>query len=78
MRKFVLIALAGAAIVLAVPQFASAAPAGLGTGIATAADQVSTVDVVRHRRWHRRHWHHRHWRHHHRHHGRWWRRHRWC
>lgn len=74
MRKFVLMALAGAAIMLAAPQFASAAPAGLGTGIATAADQVSSVDVVRHRRWHRRHW-----RHHHRWHHRHWRRHhRWC
>jgi hypothetical protein len=66
MRKFVLMALAGTAIVLAAPQFASAAPAGLGTGIAAAADQMSTVDVVRHRRWHRRHWRHHRW--HHRHH----------
>jgi hypothetical protein len=74
MRKLVLMALAGTAIVLAAPQFASAAPAGLGTGIATAADRVSAVEVVRHRRWH-----HRHWRWHHRHHGRWWRHHRrWC
>ena len=70
MRKFVLMALGGAAIMFAAPQFASAAPVGLGTGIATAADQVSSVDVVRHRR---------HWRHHHRWHHRHWRRHhRWC
>jgi hypothetical protein len=76
MRKFILMVLAGAAMLLAAPQFASAAPAGLGTGIAAAADQVSTVDVVRHRRWHHRHWRHHH-RWHHRHH-RHWRRHHWC
>jgi hypothetical protein len=81
MRKFILMVLAGAALVLAVPQMGSAAPAGLVTGLATTADRVSNVDIVRHRRWHRghwrhRHWHHRHWRWHHRHHHRWWRHHR--
>ena len=81
MRKFVLMVLAGAALLLAGPQFASAAPVGIGTGIAAAADEVSSVNVVRHRRWHRghwrhhRHWHHRHWRHHHRWHHRHWRQH---
>ena len=67
MRKFVFIALAGAALTFAAPQFASALPAGLGSGINVAADNVSSTEVVHHRRWHRRH-HHRHWRRHHRHH----------
>ena len=67
MRKFILMALAGAAISLSVPQFAAATPLSLGAGLGTAADEVSTTEQVRHRRWHRGHrWHHRH-RHHHRH-----------
>ncbi|TMJ03296.1 MAG: hypothetical protein E6G97_09135 [Alphaproteobacteria bacterium] len=69
MRRFVLIALAGAALAFAAPQFASAMPAGLGSGIGAAADNVSSTEVVHHRRWHHRHrHHHRHWRHHRRHH----------
>jgi len=69
MRKFVFIALAGAAFTFAAPQFASALPAGLGSGINVAADNVSSTEVVHHRRWHHRHrHHHRHWRHHRRHH----------
>jgi hypothetical protein len=55
MRKFILMALAGAAIALVAPQFASATPLSLGSGLATAADGISTTEVVRHRRWHRRH-----------------------
>ena len=62
MRKFILLALAGAAIALVAPQFASATPLSLGSGLATAADTVSPAQEVRHRRWHRRHY---------RHHGRW-------
>ena len=74
MRKFILMALAGAALAFAVPQFASAMPIGLGSGISEAADNVSTTEQVRHRRWHRHHhWrHYRHHRRHHRHHGRRW------
>ena len=59
MRKFILMALTGAAIALAAPQFASATPLSLGGGLATAADGISTTEEVQHRRWHRRH-HHRH------------------
>lgn len=71
MRKFILMALAGAAIALAAPEFASATPLSLGAGLATAADGISTTEEVRHRRWHRRHYrHHRHHRHH-RYHRRW-------
>lgn len=64
MRKLILMALAGAAIALAAPQFAAAMPLGLGSGINAAADNVSTTEQVRHRRWHRRHYrsHRRHWR----------------
>ena len=58
MRKLVLMALAGAAIALAAPEFASATPLAPG-GLAAAADNMSTLDQVWHRRWHRR-WHHRH------------------
>ena len=62
MRKLVLMALAGAALMLAVPQFASATPLSPG-GLATAADSLSNTEKVWHRRWHRRHyWRHRHWR----------------
>jgi hypothetical protein len=68
MRKFVLMALAGAALAFAVPQFAAALPAGLGSGIGAAADNISSTEAVHHRRWHRHHRHHRHWRRHHRHH----------
>ena len=54
MRKFIVMALAGAAIALAAPQFASATPLSFGSGLATAADTVSNTEQVRHRRWHRR------------------------
>jgi hypothetical protein len=57
MRKFILMALAGTAIALAAPQFASATPLSPGSGLTTAADSVSATEQVRHRRWHR--WHHR-------------------
>jgi len=60
-KKFVLMALTGAALALAAPEFASATPLSLGAGLATAADGISTTEEVRHRRWHRRH--HRHHRH---------------
>jgi len=69
MHKFLLMTFAGAAIALAAPWSASAMPAGLGGGINAAADNVSSTEVVHHRRWHRHH-HHRHWRYHHRHHRR--------
>ena len=60
MRKFVLLMLVGVGVALAAPQFAAAAPAAPGT-VSTAADNVSSVDQVWHRRWHRRHcWHRRH------------------
>lgn len=62
MRKFILMALAGAAIGLAAPQFAAATPLSLGGGLATIADGISSTEEVRHRRWHRRHY--RHYRHH--------------
>ena len=67
MRKFILMALAGTAIALAAP--ASATPLSLGSGLGTAADNVSTTEQVHHRRWHHRHrYHHRHRHHHRRHH----------
>lgn len=55
MRKFLLMALAGVAISLAAPQFAAAMPAGVGSGISAAADNTSSIEQVRHRRWHHRH-----------------------
>lgn len=61
MRKFVLMAFAGTAIALAAPEFASATPLSLGAGLATAADNVSVSQEVRHRRWHRRHYRHHRW-----------------
>ena len=51
MRTFIQMALAGAAIALAAPQFASATPLSLGGGLATVADGISTTEVVHHRRW---------------------------
>jgi hypothetical protein len=73
MRKFVVMALTGAAIALAAPEFASATPLSFGGGLATVADGMASTEQVHHRRWHRHHrWHHRHHRrHHHRHHRRW-------
>jgi hypothetical protein len=63
MRKLILIALAGIAIMLAAPEFAAATPAMPGLG--ATADTMSNVDQVWHRRWHRRWhrhcWHRRHW-----------------
>ena len=72
MRKFVLMALAGTAIALAAPEFASATPLSFGGGLATVADGIASTEQVRHRRWHRPHkWkRHHHRRHHHRHHRR--------
>lgn len=61
MRKLILMALAGAALALAAPEFASATPLSLGSGLATAADNVSVSQEVRHRRWHRRHYRHHRW-----------------
>ena len=52
MRKFILMALAGTAIALAAP--ASATPLSLGSGLGTAADNVSTTEQVHHRGWHHR------------------------
>jgi hypothetical protein len=56
MRKFILMALAGTAIALAAPEFASATPMVSG-GLATAADSVAVAQEVHHRSWHRRHRH---------------------
>jgi hypothetical protein len=67
MRKFVLLTLAGAAIALAAPEFASATPAAPGA-LSVAIDNVSHVDQAHYRwrsgyRWrHHRHcWHRRYW-----------------
>ena len=67
MRKLILMAFAGLAIVGFTPQLASAvpiAPAALGA----AADRVATTEEVHHRWWHHRGRHWKHHRHHHRHH----------
>jgi peptide deformylase len=47
MKKFILIALAGTAIALAAPQFASATPLSLGAGLGAVADGVSSTEQVR-------------------------------
>ena len=61
MRKFILMALAGIAIALAAPEFASATPLSLGSGLGAAADNVvDHARQVHHRRWHRGHRWHRH------------------
>ena len=55
MRKFILMALAGAAIALAAPQFASATPLSFGSGLGDGGRQrVDHARRCRHRRWHRR------------------------
>jgi hypothetical protein len=61
MRKLILIALAGIAIMLSAPEFAAATP--LMPGLGAAVDNLSGTEQVHHRRWHRyRHcWHRRHW-----------------
>jgi hypothetical protein len=69
MRKFVLQTLAGAAIALAAPEFASATPAAPGA-LSVAIDNVSHVDQA-HYRW-RSGYRHRHWRHRHCWHRRYW------
>ena len=71
MKKFILMALTGTAIALAAPEFAAATPLSLGGGLGSVADQISTTEQARHRRWHRRYhhrwhyrrhcWHRRHW-----------------
>ena len=58
MKKLILMALAGTAIALAAPEFASATPLA-PAGLAAAADNVSSTETVRHRRWHRRWYRHR-------------------
>jgi hypothetical protein len=72
MRKFLLMALAGAAMVLAVPEVTSATPLSLGGGLDAAADNVSNTEVVHYRHHHHRYHHHRY---HHRHRHCWHRRH---
>lgn len=55
MRKIILMALAGLGIALAAPQVGSASPLMPSAGLATAADNVSTMQDVRwgrHPRWH--------------------------
>jgi hypothetical protein len=59
MRKFMLMALSGAAIALAAPAVSSASPLVPTKGLATAAEKISATEAVHHRRWHRRH--HRRW-----------------
>jgi hypothetical protein len=70
MRKFILTAFAGLAIVGLTPQLVSAVPLARAA-LGAAADNVSTTEQVHHRWWHHRgrHWrrHHHHRRHHHRH-----------
>jgi hypothetical protein len=71
MRKFVLLALAGTALALAVPQAASAAPLSGLDGLKAAAETVMPATNVHYRYWGHRHWGYRHhhgwrWRHHHR------------
>jgi hypothetical protein len=53
MRKLILIALTGIGLMLAAPEFSSAAPIGPG-GLGLAADNVASTEQVWHRRWHRR------------------------
>jgi hypothetical protein len=53
MRKFILIVLTGIGLMLAVPQFSSAAPIGPG-GLGLVADNLANTENVWHRRWHRR------------------------
>jgi hypothetical protein len=61
MRKLILMVLVAIGLAMVVPEYGAAAPT-FGSGITAAADQLSTTEEVRHRRWHRRHWrHHRHW-----------------
>jgi len=73
MRKFLLTALAGLAIVFALPHSGSASPLMPAGGLAAAVDDIAVTQDVRYRHWHyRHHWrHHHHWRHygwrHHRH-----------
>ncbi len=67
MRKFILMAFAGLAITVAVPQAGSASPLMPAAGLAAAADDVAVTQDVRywhhrHWGWRHRHWHHRHWR----------------
>jgi hypothetical protein len=81
MRRFVLMVLAGLAIVAAVPQSGSASPLMPAAGLAAAVDDIAVTQDVRYWRhhhwrhygWHRHYgWrHHRHWRHY------GWRRHHW-
>jgi hypothetical protein len=66
MRKFMLFALAGTALALAVPQAASAAPLSGLDGLKAAAETVLPVTNVHYRYWGYRHhhgwrWRHRHW-----------------
>ena len=63
MRKFMLFALAGTALALAVPQAASAAPLSGLDGLKAAVETVLPVTNV-HYRWGYRHWGYRHYRHH--------------
>jgi hypothetical protein len=55
MRKLLLMALAGAAMLVMAPQSASAMPAGLASSIKAAADNVSSTEEVRYHRGHRHH-----------------------
>jgi len=67
MRKFMLMILAGIALMLAAPEFATATPFSASGGLATAAEQMGGPEQVRHPHWHHRHYRHYRYRHHYRH-----------
>jgi hypothetical protein len=52
MRRFAFVALAGLALMLAVPAASSAAPLAQGEAMKAATEQVGNVEEVRHRRRH--------------------------
>lgn len=78
MKKVVTLPLAGAAmalLMLAAPAQATPASQALGKPLVASGELAKNVDVVYHRRWHRRHWRHHHrrcWWHHGHRHCRWW------
>ena len=56
MRKFMLTAVAGAALAFAASLPAAAAPVVNGQAVHDAMQSMSPIESVRHRRWHRRHY----------------------
>jgi hypothetical protein len=51
MKKLLLLAVSAAAIAIAAPQFASAAPAGNGAGLVAASEAVSPIESSYYRRY---------------------------